>query len=161
MSTVIIGGGIIGFSVAYYLSDPKQLCSNKPREIHIIESSSELFTSASGYAAGFLAKDWFSPEVAPLGNLSFNLHRQLAVDNNGYGTWGYMKSTALSLQVPTRDGRRSGRGYDWLRRGASRAEVATGWPEGNGGRGIWPEWLTQQVGWHVEKISHDESVAQV
>ncbi|KOC12542.1 FAD dependent oxidoreductase superfamily, partial [Aspergillus flavus AF70] len=66
MPTVILGGGIIGSTIAYYLSE-----THPPGDIHIIESSTELFSSASGYAAGFLAKDWFGPDVASLGELSF------------------------------------------------------------------------------------------
>lgn len=159
MSTVIVGGGIIGVSTAYYLSDPKR--ETRPKEIHIVDSSAELFASASGYAAGFLAKDWFVPELAPLGELSFNLHRQLAQENRGSERWGYMDSTAVSLQVEGADGKKTKRGDDWLRRGASRAEAAAT-------EGILadesdpsPLWLTKQVGGTVERISNNGSVAQV
>ena len=61
MATVIIGGGIIGTAVAFYLSES----SDNPSSIHVIESAPRLFASASGYAGGFLAKDWFSAPVAP------------------------------------------------------------------------------------------------
>lgn len=87
MATVIIGGGIIGTSIAYYLSDPA-FSNGKRRDIHIIDSSAELFASASGKAAGFIAKDWYTPELASLGALSFDLHRQVARDNDGYNRWG-------------------------------------------------------------------------
>jgi glycine/D-amino acid oxidase-like deaminating enzyme len=50
--TVIIGGGIIGTSIAYYLSE-----ASDPTEIHLVESCPEFFASASGYAGGFLARD--------------------------------------------------------------------------------------------------------
>ncbi|KAF4978884.1 hypothetical protein F66182_17320, partial [Fusarium sp. NRRL 66182] len=71
MSTVIIGGGIIGASIAHYLSNPSS-SSNAQQDykIHVIESSGHLFSGASGYAAGFIAKDWFAPALAPLGKLS-------------------------------------------------------------------------------------------
>ena len=49
MSTVIIGGGIIGVSIAYFLSDP-EVQKKHPAEIHIVDSSGELFSCASGYA---------------------------------------------------------------------------------------------------------------
>ncbi|EER28259.1 hypothetical protein D8B26_004578 [Coccidioides posadasii str. Silveira] len=159
MSTVIVGGGIIGVSTAYYLSDPQR--SPRPKEIHIIDSSAELFASASGFAAGFIAKDWFSPEIAPLGELSFNLHRQLAEDNQGAERWGYMTSSALSLQVVGKDGQKTKRGDDWLRRGASRAEVAVR-DEAAADDGVpSPLWLTEQRGGTIEKISNNGSVAQV
>ena len=53
-STVIIGAGIIGCATAYYLS---RSGNTKPDTIHLIEASPELFASASGKAAGFLASD--------------------------------------------------------------------------------------------------------
>ena len=95
MSTVIIGGGIIGVSTAYYLSESS--ASTSPTSIYIIESSPKLFASASGYAGGFLARDWFSPAVASLGALSFDLHKQLAEAHDGGNQWGYSKTTTLSL----------------------------------------------------------------
>ncbi len=51
MPSVIVGTGIIGVATAYYLSQSTK------EEIHIIEASPELFASASGNAAGFLARD--------------------------------------------------------------------------------------------------------
>jgi len=53
-STVIIGAGIIGCATAYYLS---RSGNTKPDTIHLIEASPELFASASGKGAGFLASD--------------------------------------------------------------------------------------------------------
>lgn len=53
-STVIIGAGIVGCTTAYYLAN---LGHTKPDSIHIVESSPELFASASGKAAGFCAPD--------------------------------------------------------------------------------------------------------
>ncbi|KJK68203.1 FAD dependent oxidoreductase [Aspergillus parasiticus SU-1] len=120
MPTVILGGGIIGSATAYYLSE-----THPAGDIHIIESSSELFSSASGYAAGFLAKDWFSPDVASLGELSFGLHESLAVEYGGVERWGYMKGTALSYDATIKRGGGS-QGGDWMDRGGSRAETASG-----------------------------------
>jgi glycine/D-amino acid oxidase-like deaminating enzyme len=53
-STVIVGAGIIGCATAYYLS---RTGNTKPDTIHLVEASPELFASASGRAAGFLASD--------------------------------------------------------------------------------------------------------
>ena len=53
-STVIIGAGIIGCSTAYYLS---QSHDTEAGSIHLVESSPELFASASGKAGGFIAAD--------------------------------------------------------------------------------------------------------
>lgn len=160
MATVILGGGIIGTSIAYYLSEQAQ-SAGKQHEIHIIDTSPELFASASGYAAGFCARDWFAPEITSLGQLSFGLQRKLADENNGRERWGYMESTAVSLQVEGPDGEKSERGDDWLRRGASRAEVAVR-KEANTDEGDpSPLWLTKQKGGTAERISDKGSAAQV
>lgn len=154
MSTVIIGGGIIGSSVAYYLSN------NQPTdEIHIIESSSQLFSAASGYAAGFIAKDWFGPSLAPLGALSFGLHHDLAASKDGAEKWGFMKGTALSLDVATESTRSGVRSDDWTHTGTSRADTASGANEPMVGNA--PAWLTIQKGGVVEKISDDDTTGVV
>ncbi|KAJ9300257.1 hypothetical protein DTO271G3_2374 [Paecilomyces variotii] len=160
MSTVIIGGGIIGSSIAYYLSSESS--PHQDQEIHVIESSSQLFSAASGYAAGFIAKDWFSSSVAPLGALSFDLHGKLASENDGEEKWGYMKSTALSLDVSDVPAARTGaRGGDWLSEGTSRAEAASlGEADSNISDEI-PLWLTRQKGGSIDNISHGETAAQV
>ncbi|KAI9760135.1 MAG: glycine decarboxylase subunit P [Chaenotheca gracillima] len=152
MSTVILGAGIIGVSTAYYLS---QSSDTPPESIHLVESSPRLFASASGYAAGFLARDWFSPSVASLGALSFDLHRQLAKEHSGRKRWGYSRSTGTTLI----DGQEtsSARGDDWLNEGTSRAEVAAT-HEYSGSKG--PAWLTTKKGDHVEVISTGDTTAQ-
>ncbi|KAK2873960.1 hypothetical protein FQN49_001963 [Arthroderma sp. PD_2] len=164
MPTVIVGGGIVGVSIAYFLSGP-DIQSKRQREIHVIDSSAELFACASGYAAGFLARDWFAPELQPLGALSFDLHRQLAVEHGGEERWGYMQSSALSLQVVGPDGKKTARGDDWLRRGASRAEAAVrNADKGNpmtDRQDPSPAWLTKQKGGTVEQISNEGCVAQL
>ncbi|KAF9885549.1 hypothetical protein FE257_012755 [Aspergillus nanangensis] len=153
MPTVILGGGIIGASIAYYLSQ------NQPEEdIHIIESSPQLFSAASGYAAGFLAKDWFAPALAPLGEYSFNLHGSLAAQQNGAEKWGYMPGTALNLA--TEASKKTGtRGDDWLRDGTSRAETAASASQPVLADS--PGWLTKQQGAEVEQISDPDTVAVV
>ena len=153
MSTVILGGGIIGSSIAYYLSSKQST-----DEIHIIEPSSKLFSAASGYAAGFLAKDWFSPSLAPLGAISFDLHHKLAAEHGGEEKWGYMKGTALSLDVAPWYEENDVRGDDWLQAGKSRAETASGFSQSDVHEP--PAWLTKQRGGTVEKIS-DEDTAVV
>ena len=151
MSTVIIGAGIIGCSTAFYLSQSPS--ATPPSDIHLIESSPELFASASGYAAGFLARDWFSSSSASLGALSFDLHKELAEQNRGAESWGYSRSIGTSMVEAN-----GKRGDEWLRDGTSRAEVvATHEFE----HGYGPAWLTQSKNGRVEIISQDDSTAQV
>lgn len=153
MPTAILGGGIIGASIAYYLSQ------NQPgEEIHIVEPAPQLFSAATGYAAGFLAKDWFAPALAPLGEYSFNLHGSLAAEQAGARTWGYMKGTALNLA--TEASKKTGtRGDDWLRDGTSRAETAAGTSQPTLAEA--PSWLTKQQGAELEQISDPDTVAVV
>ncbi|KIV90379.1 hypothetical protein PV10_07688 [Exophiala mesophila] len=125
MSTIIIGGGIIGLSTAYFLSLSRPVTSFS--QIHIIDSSAELLASASGFAGGFLALDWFSPPEAELGALSFRLHRQLAEKHSGQRRWGYAGSHVYSLGVDDPGVKAKGKtanSADWLLEGTSRANVA-------------------------------------
>ena len=146
MATIVIGAGIIGTSTAYYLSES----GTSPSEIHLIESSPQLFASASGYAAGFLARDWFPSSLSPLGALSFDLHKRLAETNNGEETWGYSTSTGSSLEETIGE-----RGEDWLSEGASRVRAAnvSRVVNGNG-----PAWLTDHGKLNV--VSTGETTAQ-
>ena len=148
MSTVIVGAGIIGTSTAYYLSQSKTYKG----EIHLLEASPELFASASGYAAGFLARDWFSPRLAKLGALSFDLHKQLAEENDGHGKWGYSRSSGTSLEESVG----AANGADWLREGASRS-VAAARTENAGGSG--PSWLQRHS--DLDVMSDGSTTAQV
>lgn len=94
-NTVILGSGIIGLSTAYHLS------KHQPGStIHLVDSSPELFASASGYAGGFIARDWFQDSVSSLGELSFEEHRKLAEEHGGRDNWGYSKSVTISYEQP-------------------------------------------------------------
>jgi glycine/D-amino acid oxidase-like deaminating enzyme len=158
MTIIIFGTGIIGTSTAYYLSQ-----SQTPSSIHLVEPSPTLFASASGYAGGFLAKDWFSPSMASLGALSFEEHRQLAEEHNGREKWGYSRSTGTSYTPGTGKTIGGKNGSDWLRHGASRAEAAAisvsefDNESEEGG----PTWLRRGQGDRVEVISEEGSTAQV
>ncbi|KAK6005665.1 hypothetical protein QM012_007307 [Aureobasidium pullulans] len=152
-STVILGAGIIGVSTAYYLSQSKPGSS-----IHLIDSSPELFASASGKAGGFLAADWYGPASAPLGLLSFKLHKQLADEHDGAQKWGYSRSTGASFAESEEPVGEEAREGEWLENGRSRAEVAGSheFVEGEG-----PAWLTRRKGDGYDVISAGETVAQV
>ncbi|KAF5564961.1 FAD dependent oxidoreductase superfamily [Fusarium phyllophilum] len=116
-STVIVGGGIIGTATAYYLSEHQPGSS-----IHLVDSSATLFASASGYAGGFLARNWFHQDLASLGALSFDEHEKLAKQFNGREKWLYAKSVTVNYELPKRKPKGS-TGQDWLREGGSRADV--------------------------------------
>ena len=134
MSTVIIGGGIIGLATAYYLSAERPPSDGSNPETHILDSSHSLLLSASGYAGGFLAKDWFSSQSASLGALSFGLHQDLAKQHDGFNTWGYAGTRTFSLSIDEQGVDKNGfgprDGDDWLSSGTSRAAVAPESTEG-------------------------------
>ena len=167
MATIIVGSGVIGVSTAYYLSlHPSYDAKRTP--IYLIEATSEPFQSASGYAGGFLAKDWFSSASASLGELSFKLHKELANEFNGKRNWSYAKSTALSMSIDdTGVSGKKQRGEDWLLEGTSRKEVASGGMADRKGHGDMlrddgsPAWITPQEGGTLEVISSQDGCAQV
>ncbi|KAK1768805.1 FAD dependent oxidoreductase [Phialemonium atrogriseum] len=153
-ATVILGAGIIGVSTAYYLSEHQP-----PSSVHLVDPSPKLFSSASGFAGGFLAEDWFSPAVASLGALSFQQHRKLAESRGGRQKWGYSTSTSVGYTAATRDGVSKARVDDWLRRGASRAETATAVVDDLAGRS--PPWLRRKAGDCIEMLGKDGTTAQL
>lgn len=173
MSTIILGGGIIGLSTAYYLStlSPESASEN---QIHIVDSASDLLLSASGFSGGFLAKDWFSPASASLGELSFRLHKELADANDGPRHWGYAPSITYSLAIGRRGvGSKKVRDEEWLEEGTSRAGVAgpgaeDQLPTGDGAQrqemlnadGT-PAWFAPQKDGTLDIISSPDGCAQI
>lgn len=106
---VIVGGGIIGCSIAYFLSQR----SDCPK-VTILESSKDVAPGASGKAGGFLALDWHGTSTASLAALSFDLHRQLAEKENGAELWGYRTVDTHQLSLDTSRKSRSRPKLDWL-----------------------------------------------
>ena len=84
MRTLIIGGGVIGTSIAYYLSA-------RGADVVVIERTA-VACAASGKSGGFLAMDWCdgSP-LMQLSRRSFALHAELAAECNS--DWGYRRMT--------------------------------------------------------------------
>jgi glycine/D-amino acid oxidase-like deaminating enzyme len=82
MRVAICGGGVIGASIAYFLS-------RRGIAATVIESTG-IACAASGKSGGFLARDWCdgSP-LAALAHRSFDLHAQLADDLPE--DWGYRR----------------------------------------------------------------------
>ena len=93
MRVLICGGGVIGTSVAYFLSQ-------RGIDAVVIERTG-IANAASGKSGGFLALDWCdgSP-VEPLARRSFALHAELAerIDD----TWGYRRLGTLGVVASAR-----------------------------------------------------------
>lgn len=86
---VIVGGGIIGCSTAYYLTKLGH------RNVTLIEAV-EVAHAASGRAGGFLALDWCDGQkTGALARRSYSLHKQLAESLD----CGYRPMRTLSLEV--------------------------------------------------------------
>ena len=143
-NTVILGSGIIGLSTAYYLLEHQPGST-----IHLVESSPTLFASASGFAGGFLARDWFQPSVASLGALSYREHESVAEKEGGHEKWGYAKSVTVSYQPGARPA--YGKDEDWLSAGSSRADAVDGRREKYHDGEI-PPWLRRSSGDAVEVL---------
>ena len=105
MRSLICGGGVIGASLAYFLS-------RRGVQVVVIERTG-VACAASGKSGGFLALD--PPDGFPLEHLarrSFALHQSLA-DELG-GDWGYRR---LEHDAGSRGGRATSTTHDpeWLR----------------------------------------------
>ncbi|GMG24981.1 unnamed protein product [Ambrosiozyma monospora] len=90
---IIVGAGIIGVCIAFYLTrhpkfDPKK------HYITIIESK-RVAGGASGKAGGLLALWAFPQQIVPL---SFQLHQELSDEFNGEKEWGYRRLTTISVE---------------------------------------------------------------
>ncbi|GMF05756.1 unnamed protein product [Ambrosiozyma monospora] len=91
---IIVGAGIIGVCIAFYLTrhpkfDPKK------HYITIIESK-RVAGGASGKAGGLLALWAFPQQIVPL---SFQLHQELSDEFNGEKEWGYRRLTTISVEA--------------------------------------------------------------
>src|SRR5204862_4851645 len=84
MRIVICGGGVIGASIAYFLSRR----GVKP----IVVERAGLACAASGKSGGFLARHWCDgTPLQQLARHSFDLHAELA--EHGSEAWGYRRVT--------------------------------------------------------------------
>lgn len=83
---VILGGGIHGVCLAYYLTQ-------KGLSPVLVEKTS-IAAAASGKAGGFLARDWGSGPTVQLHEKSYDLHRSLA---EALGVTSYRQVNTLSV----------------------------------------------------------------
>ncbi|OMJ22830.1 putative oxidoreductase [Smittium culicis] len=103
---VIIGGGVVGVSSAYFLSQHyeelnKGSSSNGQREVDIVlVERTGLASCASGAAGGFLAKGTFhqGADIEELSTKGFDLHQQLADELDGYSRYGYRRVSTYSVE---------------------------------------------------------------
>jgi glycine/D-amino acid oxidase-like deaminating enzyme len=112
MRVLICGGGVVGASIAYFLSASKA-------EVVVIERRA-VAGAASGKSGGFLALDWCDGSaLAPLARRSFALHAEVAAAHGN--PWGYRRLETLGVAMGA--GRRPGAARDpslpsWIAAGA-------------------------------------------
>ena len=88
MKVLICGGGVIGASIAYFLS-------RRNIEAVVVERTG-VANAASGKSGGFLARDWSDgTPLAPLARRSFDLHAELAASLGR--DWGYRRVNTLGV----------------------------------------------------------------
>ncbi|PNS14394.1 hypothetical protein CAC42_3680 [Sphaceloma murrayae] len=81
---VIIGGGIIGCTSAYFLTrHPKY---DRRRHKVVVLESTKIAGGASGKAGGLLALWAYPSQIVPL---SYQTHKKLAEEHDGTRRWGY------------------------------------------------------------------------
>jgi glycine/D-amino acid oxidase-like deaminating enzyme len=111
MRILVLGGGVIGTSIAWRLA-------SRGADVVVLERSA-IACAASGKAGGFLARDWCDgTPLMQLARRSFDLHAELADELDG--DWGYRRVTTYGGTV----GRLSGRASERRSRGWMSADVA-------------------------------------
>jgi glycine/D-amino acid oxidase-like deaminating enzyme len=95
---VIIGGGIIGCTSAYFLTRHPSYDPSK-HKITLLEST-KIAGGASGKAGGLLALWAYPSSIVPL---SYRLHKQLAEEHNGEQRWGYRAVHCAQVECDGRD----------------------------------------------------------
>ncbi|KAL7903362.1 FAD dependent oxidoreductase [Trichoderma sp. SZMC 28014] len=97
---VIVGGGIIGCTTAYYLTRHPKF-SPALHTITLLEAAPSVAAGASGKAGGLLGLWAYPASIVPL---SYRLHSELAAEHDGVSRWGYRRIKCGSIEaVVTRE----------------------------------------------------------
>ncbi|UKZ46297.1 hypothetical protein TrVGV298_000498 [Trichoderma virens] len=92
---VIVGGGIIGCTTAYYLTRHSKF-NPALHTITLLEAAPSVATGASGKAGGLLGLWAYPVSLVPL---SYGLHAELAAEHDGANRWGYRKLKCGSIEA--------------------------------------------------------------
>ncbi|KAM0315785.1 hypothetical protein ACHAO8_003637 [Botrytis cinerea] len=141
---VIIGGGIIGVSTAYWLTQHR-LYDPSIHSITILEAA-EIAGGSSGKAGGLLAS-WATPSC--LAPLSFKLHTELAEKYKGSLCWGYRRVHCADAAFDTRSNTSANESIDrfeilkWINRSGVKEFSEIGKPDNTAQ--VHPESLTNYL----------------
>lgn len=95
LSPLLLGGGIIGSTTAYFLTRHPKFNSDL-HTITLLEAAPTIACGASGKAGGLLAL-WAYPQC--LVPLSYKLHAELAAEHDGAQRWGYRRLGCGSIEA--------------------------------------------------------------
>ncbi|KIH94386.1 FAD dependent oxidoreductase superfamily [Sporothrix brasiliensis 5110] len=84
---VIVGGGVIGSTTAYFLTRHPRYDRDQ-HQITLLEATPTIAAGASGKAGGLLGLWAYPEELVPL---SYRLHCELADEHGGAQRWGYRR----------------------------------------------------------------------
>ena len=101
---IILGGGIIGLSTAYYLLTSNSLPSDIT--VTLVERTA-IAHGASSRAAGIIASAWHASDVIPLAELSWECYEQLNEAFDGAKRWDWRETKIWGVDVGTKKAVRS------------------------------------------------------
>lgn len=96
VDVVIVGGGIVGITTAYYLLS--NFCSPHPTQVTLVEAV-DVAHAASGRAMGMIGRDWQASSTRQLAELSWQCYEELAAKFGDREAWDWMESEALGVEV--------------------------------------------------------------
>ncbi|KAG1859196.1 FAD dependent oxidoreductase [Suillus subluteus] len=161
---VVIGGGIIGCSTAYYLSRHPSY-STSTTNITVLEASANgVAQGASGKAGGLIAKWAYPREIV---DISFPEHVKLAEEHNGAERWGWRFVGCGSWEG---EGEALGESGSGVGKGGKRKSLektlgfgATEAPENRADKGLPDDltWVKEELTTSYSPMSGPDGTAQV
>ncbi|KAG1872894.1 FAD dependent oxidoreductase [Suillus subalutaceus] len=157
---VVIGGGIIGCSTAYYLSRHPSYSTSTTNIIVLEASANGVAQGASGKAGGLIAKWAYPREIV---DISFPEHVKLAEEHNGAERWGWRFVGCGSWEG---EGEGEGEALGESRSGSLEKTLgfgATAAPENRADKGLPDDltWVKEELTTSYSPMSGPDGTAQV
>ena len=123
---VIIGGGIIGLTTAYYLLTSSDLPAGTT--VTLIERTA-IAHGSSSKAAGLISSGWHAAAVLPLAASSWECFERLDEEYGGFQNWGWRISAVTGVKIG-QDERQAMSAYRSLPQGKQIEKAQDGWVNG-------------------------------